>query len=285
MRALWIAMDEWVTRGREPPDSQVPTFHDKTLVSPDQKSVGFPSIPGVTYTGLKTTRYRFNWGNDHFYDSGSTNFGIPFANPPINSDRAPIPFGPPYEDNPKNGHIYPSFVPKTDRDGNDIAGIRLADVTVPVATYTGWALRAGPQANDGCESSGQFIPFAQTEAPAGDPRPSTAARYGTLELDPSGQLLARFAEKRPGAALVNAGVYVLRADCVRALPRSRPLSFEFEVFTTLLDRGAKVAVVAVDAPFLDIGTAESLRRADQFVRTHMVVKNPASEPSSRRPAR
>ena len=29
----------------------------------------------------------------------------------------------------------------------------------PLATYTGWALRAGPQANDGCESSGQFIPF------------------------------------------------------------------------------------------------------------------------------
>ena len=34
----------------------------------------------------------------------------------------------------------------------------------------------------------------------------------------------------------------------------------------------------------DIGTAESLRRADQFVRTHMIVKNP-SEPPSRRPAR
>jgi len=183
MRALWIAMDEWVTRGREPPDSQVPTFHDKTLVAPDQKSVGFPSIPGVTYTGLKTTRYRFNWGNDHFYDSRSPNFGIPFVNPPINSDRVSIPSAPPYEDNPKNGPIYPSFVPKTDRDGNDIAGIRLADVTVPVATYTGWALRSGPQANDGCESSGQFIPFPQTKAArqaAGDPRLSSAERYGTL---------------------------------------------------------------------------------------------------------
>ena len=187
MRALWIAMDEWVTRGREPPDSQVPTFHDRMLVPPDQKSVGFPSVPGVTYTGLKTTRYRFNWGNGSngaFYDPRSPNFGIPFANPPINSDGLAIPFGPPYEDNPKNGPIYPSFVPKTDRDGNDIAGIRLADVTVPVATYTGWALRSGPQANDGCESSGQFIRFPQTKAErvaTGDPRLSSAERYGTLD--------------------------------------------------------------------------------------------------------
>jgi len=87
------------------------------------------------------------------------------------------------EDNPANGPIYPSFVPNTDRDGNDIAGIRLADVTVPVATYTGWALRGGVWANDGCESSGQFIPFPQTKAArqaAGDPRRSSQERYGTL---------------------------------------------------------------------------------------------------------
>src|SRR5437764_1927580 len=51
--------------------------------------------------------------------------------------------------------IYPSYVSKTDSDGNEVAGVRLPDVTVPLATYTGWALRAGPQANDGCESSGQ----------------------------------------------------------------------------------------------------------------------------------
>ena len=168
-RALWIAMDEWVTQGREPPESRVPTFHDKTLVPPSQSAVGFPHIPGVTYTGLKTTRYRFNWGPG-FYQSG-----IPTFNPPLVS--------PPMEENPANGPIYPSFVPNTDRDGNDVAGIRLADVTVPVATYTGWALRAGPQANDGCESSGQFIPFPQTKAArqaAGDPRLSSEERYGTL---------------------------------------------------------------------------------------------------------
>ena len=61
-----------------------------------------------------------------------------------------------------------------------------ADVTVPVATYTGWALRANNQANDGCEGSGQWIPFAQTEAgrqtsQGVDPRKSIAERYKSLD--------------------------------------------------------------------------------------------------------
>ena len=81
---------------------------------------------------------------------------------------------------PANGPIYPTFVPKTDSDGNDIAGIRLPELTVPLATYTGWALRAGVWANDGCEGSGQYIPFAKTKAErlaVGDPRPSVEERY------------------------------------------------------------------------------------------------------------
>jgi len=52
--------------------------------------------------------------------------------PTINRRSSP----PPYEDNPANGAIYPSYVPKTDKDGNDIAGIRLPELIVPLATYT-----------------------------------------------------------------------------------------------------------------------------------------------------
>jgi hypothetical protein len=167
LRALWIDMDEWSTRGVIPPDSEVPKLRDGTLVPPlPQSRMGFPNIPGVTYTGLKTTRYRFNYGPD-FYQTF-----IPTINPPV--------IAPPYEDNPANGAIYPSYVPKTDSDGNDIAGIRLPDVTVPLATYTGWALRSGVWANDGCEGSGQYIPFQATKAAraaAGDPRPSVEERY------------------------------------------------------------------------------------------------------------
>jgi hypothetical protein len=173
-RALFLGFDTWID-GIAPPRSEVPRLHDSTMVFPlPQSQVGFPNIPNVTYTGLKTTRYRFNYGPG-YYDNGP-NGGIPTVNPPL--------ITPPYENNPLNGPIYPSYVPITDSDGNDIPGVRLPDVAVPVATYTGWALRAGPQANDGCESSGQFIPFPQTEAAraaAGDPRPSVAERYPTFD--------------------------------------------------------------------------------------------------------
>ena len=81
-----------------------------------------------------------------------------------------------------NVAAYPAFVPKTDRDGNDIAGIRLPEIAVPLATYTGWALRAGPAAGDGCDAYGQQIAFAKTKAvriARGDPRLSIEERYQT----------------------------------------------------------------------------------------------------------
>jgi hypothetical protein len=96
----------------------------------------------------------------------------------------PPAFSAPYQDNPANGPIYPSFVPKTDADGNDIAGLRLPEVQVPLATYTGWALRAAPHDDDGCEGSGQYIPFAKTKADrrvSGDPRLSIEERYANIE--------------------------------------------------------------------------------------------------------
>jgi hypothetical protein len=173
-RALWIDLDEWSTQKVRPPDSQVPMLRDNTLAPPlPQSAVGFPNIPGVTYTGLKTTRYRFNFG-PNFYQTF-----IPTINPPAG--------GPPYEDNPANGPIYPSYVPTTDSDGNDIAGIRLPELQVPLATYTGWALRAAPQLNDGCEGSGQYIPFAMTQTARmsttpPDPRPSVAERYASYDV-------------------------------------------------------------------------------------------------------
>jgi hypothetical protein len=169
-RALFIALDDWLD-GRQPPRSRVPRLFDHTLVPPlPQAAMGFPNIPGVTYTGLKTTRYLFDYGPTYY-----TN-GIATVNPPLVSA--------PFQDNPANGPIYPSYIPRTDADGNDVAGVRLVDVAVPLATYTGWALRAGAQANDGCEAAGQYIPFARTQAErmaTGDPRLSVAERYATFE--------------------------------------------------------------------------------------------------------
>lgn len=170
LRALWVALDDWASRGVAPPPSQVPKFADGTLVPPlPRAGTGFPDIPGVQYTGLKSTRYLLDYGP--MFDQG-----IMTINPPVVSS--------PMFDNPANGKIYPSYVPKTDADGNEISGVRLPDVVVPLATYTGWSLRAtangGP---DGCEGSGQMIPFPATKAAreaSGDPRLSIEERYPTF---------------------------------------------------------------------------------------------------------
>ena len=166
-RALFLALDRWATTGQPPPDSRLPRLADGTLQPPLPRSgMGFPTIPGVTYNGLKTTRYRYNYGPR--FDQGFMDLNPPTAPPP-------------YQDNPLHGPIYPSFIPKTDADGNDIAGVRLPDVRVPLNTYTGWALRAaGLGENDGCEGSGQRIPFPATKAAresSGDPRLSVEERY------------------------------------------------------------------------------------------------------------
>ncbi len=201
-RALFIALDKWATMGTPPPPSQTPKIADGTLVKADQTSTGFPRIPGITYTGFKTTRYLLNYGKD-FYVTG-----IPTMNPPA--------FNPPYQDNPSNGPIYPSFVPKTDVDGNDIAGVRLPEVQVPLATYTGWALRAAPHNDDGCEGSGQFIVFPKTKAErlaSGDPRLSIEERYGDFET---------YSSRLQGAldGLVRAG-FLLPTDAKIALNKNR----------------------------------------------------------------
>ena len=91
-----------------------------------------------------------------------------------------------------------------------------------------------------------------------------ASRYGTLAIGPAGELLG-FTEKRPGKGVINAGMYLLRESLVRQLPGTLPLSFEQQVFPQLIARGVVLKVCTTDAPFLDIGTPESLRQAESFV--------------------
>jgi len=83
---------------------------------------------------------------------------------------------------PRIGTAFPVLVPQVDADGNGVAGIRMPEVTVPLATYTGWNLfndRSGP--TDVLSSmQGSYIPLPRTAADrkrAGDPRPSIEERY------------------------------------------------------------------------------------------------------------
>ncbi|HEV2612088.1 MAG TPA: alpha/beta hydrolase domain-containing protein [Noviherbaspirillum sp.] len=169
LRALFVALDRWVD-GVAPPPSAVPRRSDGSAAmirataesvngvgEVPQSELGWPSIPGVTYTGLATIRNLLDFGPRF-------NQGIIDNYPPL-----------------VTGRTYPAFVSKVDPDGNEVAGIRLPPVAAPVATTTGWALRAtafgGP---DGCEQFGQIIPFRTTQAErvaAGDPRLSLEERY------------------------------------------------------------------------------------------------------------
>ena len=78
---------------------------------------------------------------------------------------------------------YRPLVTNIDADGNEIAGIRLPDIAVPLGTYTGWNLYKTPYVEgELCDRDGTFIPFATTRAERearNDPRPSLDERYGT----------------------------------------------------------------------------------------------------------
>ncbi len=158
LRALLVDLDQWVSSGTEPPASRMPRHANRTLVPTlPQESVGFPAIPGVVYNGRNHSGDLFDFGP--LFDKG------------LLSVLPPKLLGTPY----------PALVPRTDADGNDVAGIRLPDVAVPLATYTGWNLRAVPPgANDGCDASGQKIDFAGRQAERlanGDPRLSLEEHY------------------------------------------------------------------------------------------------------------
>jgi D-glycero-alpha-D-manno-heptose 1-phosphate guanylyltransferase len=92
-----------------------------------------------------------------------------------------------------------------------------------------------------------------------------ASRFGTISQNERGEL-SGFNEKKPGAGIINAGIYLFRASVIEKFPQKTPLSFETEVFPALIAGGVRLKVCVTDAPFLDIGTPESFPLAEKFVR-------------------
>jgi Alpha/beta hydrolase domain len=156
MKALLLAMDRWTATGAVPPPSKYPRLSDGTLVTPDR--LRFPKVPGVTTTTAVHRAYRADYGPRFATE------GVVTLEPP------------------KIGTAFPILVPQVDADGNGIAGIRMPELAVPLATYTGWNLfndRSGP--TDVLSSmQGSYVPLprnAAERARTGDPRSAVDDRY------------------------------------------------------------------------------------------------------------
>jgi hypothetical protein len=177
MRALIAAMQVWITTGIEPPASRVPMRAHGTLV---EASDAVPrNIPGLPYAAIHT--------------------GAAFTDPSV------LPA--------KILGTYPVFVPRADKDGMAIAGIRMLPLAVPRATYTGWNPRAqGFGAGTLFPLQGSVVPISATRAEreaSGDPRPSLAERYADNA--------AYVAAVRSAAARMVAERLLLPQDAARAI--------------------------------------------------------------------
>jgi hypothetical protein len=158
LRAFLINLDRWASEGVEPPPSTFPRLADGSAITREAALDQFRALPGmaVLESTLMPRLRRLDLGPDIAH-------GIA---------RLPAQLGEPY----------PSYVSAIDADGNELAGIRVPDVSVPVATYTGWVPRHPATGGAGqlLDMMGTTLPFPRTPGERqehGDPRASIAERY------------------------------------------------------------------------------------------------------------
>jgi hypothetical protein len=135
------------------------------LAAPARIAMGFPAIPGAPIPdNLVNSLPNYDFGADFRYSDLSGAISI---QPPVVRGAIPM------------------LVPRTDADGNEIAGVPLVLHQAPLGTYLGWNVAAsGYLKGRACGFSGGFMPFALTKEQrlaSGDPRPSLEERYGTHE--------------------------------------------------------------------------------------------------------
>ena len=163
MRALMVALVDWVIKGTPPPPSQFPRLDRQELTLPTQAALRSPIIPGVPLPdGVMLPLYDYDFGPGFNYNDLS---GMVSMAPPVIRQ------------------MLPSLAPKVDADGNEMSGVASVLHQAPLGTYLGWNVFAeGFYKGGNCGLVGSFVPFAKTKSArtaAGDPRPSLEERYGT----------------------------------------------------------------------------------------------------------
>jgi hypothetical protein len=162
LRAMLVAMIDWIASGHAPPESVYPRIDNGTLVDWHAAASPWQALPGVEYPGV-------------IHQPELLDFGPLFASQGISTIQPP-----------KQLKRYPVLVPAVDADNNELGMLRLPFLRVPIATYTGWNLRGEKigAAGELMSLKGSYIPFAATKAArekAGDPRLSLAERYASPE--------------------------------------------------------------------------------------------------------
>ncbi|MCH7706782.1 MAG: hypothetical protein IIB33_07010, partial [Chloroflexi bacterium] len=160
MRALLYGLDRWVREGVEPPPNQIPRVANGTAVPRETLKPFFTAVPGMGFPEALPVRRRLDYGPDR--------------------DRG-VPRYPAVEAEP-----YVTLVSIVDGDGNEVAGIRLPDIRVPLGTHTGWTMRHPDIGGAGhfMPLQGAVVPFTATKEErlaSGDPRPSVEERYATKD--------------------------------------------------------------------------------------------------------
>jgi hypothetical protein len=158
-RSMIANMDAWVRSGTTPPESNYPRIADGNLVPLD--AYRFPTIPGVNIPREANEAFHLDYGP-------KWREGILSVQPPTVQKPFPV------------------LVPQVDADGNERDGVRLPEISVPLATYAGWNLRdpsiGAPDQRVAFEAS--YFPFprnATERTEKGDPRKSIAERYATRD--------------------------------------------------------------------------------------------------------
>ena len=157
-RAALLNLDAWASDGIEPPPSAFPRLSNGTAAAPGKVIERFRAVPGITVPNPE--RRLSIWRTD---------LGVTEEE---GVARLPV----------RLGERYQTFVSQVDADLNELGGIQLPDLTVPVGSYTGWNPRAPETGGAGqiLSMQGSTLPFAATKAERterGDPRPSIEERY------------------------------------------------------------------------------------------------------------